>query len=283
MFSDITPDPRLETGLRMPEGAFESLGGVPEEIIYDPMKTGVLGRDARGETPWNPVFIDFAGDWGFTPRRCRPYRPQTKGKTESGGGDIKKSFVPGRTAPDLGDLQSQHREGLGGVANRRVPGTTHRVVMEAGEEERPSLQPGDGRPSYPYEPEIPRRGARDASLSFQSSRSSVPGRFAGQEVSLKQIDGRLEMHREGKRIASHGVSEQRRPGVTDPDHPWGIPSASSPGSKKPTVRVQPTTPEGEVRSLEVYAGLAGGDGASCSREEGSLEGDEPWGGSDGTT
>ena len=36
------------------------IGGVPEEILYDHMKTVWLGRDERGEIVWHPVFLDFA-------------------------------------------------------------------------------------------------------------------------------------------------------------------------------------------------------------------------------
>lgn len=43
------------------------------------MKTVIEGTDERGETRWNRTFRDFAAYWGFTPRACKPYRPQTKG------------------------------------------------------------------------------------------------------------------------------------------------------------------------------------------------------------
>jgi transposase len=52
---------------------------VPEEILYDRMKTVWTGADERGEIVWNAIFLDFARYWGFTPRLCRAYRPQTKG------------------------------------------------------------------------------------------------------------------------------------------------------------------------------------------------------------
>jgi transposase len=85
VFADLTTDQKLPTLLRMHERAFHALGGVPQEILYDNMKTVVIktltfGTDERGEIRWNPAFLDFARYWGFTPRLCRPYRPQTKEK-----------------------------------------------------------------------------------------------------------------------------------------------------------------------------------------------------------
>ncbi len=66
------------------KAAFHPWGGVPEELIYDRMKTVCLGTDERGEVLWHPVFFDFARYWGFKPRLCRPYRAQTKGKIAYG-------------------------------------------------------------------------------------------------------------------------------------------------------------------------------------------------------
>ena len=83
IFSDVATDTRLGTLLRLHEAAFLALGGVPHEILYDRMKTVMLGTDERGEIKWHPQFLDFAGYWGFTPRVCAAYRPQTKGKVES--------------------------------------------------------------------------------------------------------------------------------------------------------------------------------------------------------
>src|SRR6266850_7918280 len=64
----------------MHEEAFRHLGGLPEEILCDRMKTVWLEIDERGEVVWHPAFLDFARYWGFQPRLCRPYRAQTKGQ-----------------------------------------------------------------------------------------------------------------------------------------------------------------------------------------------------------
>jgi len=42
-------DQKLGTLLRMHEAAFREWGAVPEEILYDRMKTVWLGSDERGE------------------------------------------------------------------------------------------------------------------------------------------------------------------------------------------------------------------------------------------
>ena len=59
-------------------------GGVPQELLFDQMRS-VITRDLRlegGALVRNAEFLRFAHHWGFTPRACRPYRAQTKGKVE---------------------------------------------------------------------------------------------------------------------------------------------------------------------------------------------------------
>jgi transposase len=77
MFASAATDQKPSTLLRMHESAFYEWGAVPEEILYDRMKTVWTGVDERGEIVWNAIFLDFARYWGFTPRLCRPYRAQT--------------------------------------------------------------------------------------------------------------------------------------------------------------------------------------------------------------
>lgn len=112
-------DQKLGTLLRMHEEAFRQLGGVPAEILYDRMKTVWLDVDERGEIVWHPVFQDFAGYWGFTPRLCQPYRAQTKGKIESGVKYVRRNFLCGllgREPTGLEDLNTQLRAWVWGVA-----------------------------------------------------------------------------------------------------------------------------------------------------------------------
>ena len=49
MMAEAALDQKLGTLLRMHEEAFRQMGGVPEEILYDRMKTVWLGTDERGK------------------------------------------------------------------------------------------------------------------------------------------------------------------------------------------------------------------------------------------
>ena len=108
----------LLTGL---EDAFLAFGGVPQELLFDQMKA-VITRDLRlqgGALVRNLEFLRFAHHWGFTPRACRPYRAQTKGKVERPVRYVRENLVYGRTFLNDADLAQQCADWLERVANAR--------------------------------------------------------------------------------------------------------------------------------------------------------------------
>ena len=64
----------LQTVLRCHMAAFAAIGGAPREILYDRMKTAVIGEDPDGLVVYNRALVDLARHYGFQPRACRPYR-----------------------------------------------------------------------------------------------------------------------------------------------------------------------------------------------------------------
>ena len=133
--------PTLVDGI---EEAFLYFGGVPQELLFDQMKA-VITRDLRlegGALVRNAEFLRFAHHWGFTPRACRPYRAQTKGKVERPVRYVRGNFVYGRTFLHDADLDHQRQLWLERVANVRLHGTTReRPRVRFDREERFLLQP----------------------------------------------------------------------------------------------------------------------------------------------
>ena len=131
------------------EEAFRAFGGVPQELLFDQMKA-VITRDLRlqgGALVRNLEFLRFAHHWSFTPRACRPYRAQTKGKVERPVRYLRDNFAYGRTFLNDADLDQQRRLWLEDVANVRVHGTTReRPADRFDRDERRLLQPLASRP-----------------------------------------------------------------------------------------------------------------------------------------
>ncbi len=253
-------DQKLGTLLRMHEAAFMEWGSVPQEILYDRMRTVWTGTDERGEIIWNAVFLDFARYWGFTPRLCRPYRAQTKGKVESGVKYIRRNFLcglQGREPSSLADLNGELRRWVAEVANKRVHGTTHEQVLVRWDADQFAMQPVNGRASYPYVDEEQRKVARDAYVSWQGSRYSVPWIYAGKEVWVQDRGSAIEVRYGGERIAVHAPAVRQHQVVTQHEHHHGIPLGNK-QSGKTLIHIEQNAPIVEHRPLAAYEALSSG-------------------------
>jgi transposase len=145
------------------EDAFRSFGGVPQELLFDQMKA-VITRDLRlqgGALVRNLEFLRFASHWSFTPRACRPYRAQTKGKVERPVRYLRDNFAYGRTFANDADLDQQRRAWLDDVANVRVHATTRERPRDRFDrDERLLLHPLAPRPyTSVLVPDAPRPNA----------------------------------------------------------------------------------------------------------------------------
>jgi transposase len=168
----------LQSVLRCHIAALEAIGGAPREILYDRMKTAVIGEDPDGLVIYNRALLDLARHYGFQPRACRPYRPKTKGKVERPFRYIREDFFLGASFRNLDDLNAQLRRWLDTVANPRLHATTQRIVNEAFAEERPALKP---LPLAPY----PMRACR--ALPVERSTYHYRSRRTGQAPLTKRI------------------------------------------------------------------------------------------------
>jgi hypothetical protein len=112
----------------------------------------VITKDLRldgGALMHNAEFLRFAAHWDFTPRACRPYRAQTKGKVERPVRYVRGNFVYGRDFLNDADLDHQRLLWLDGKANVRVHRTIgERPVDRFERDERAWLTPLAARPYY---------------------------------------------------------------------------------------------------------------------------------------
>ncbi len=258
MMAEAATDQKLGTLLRMHESAFQQWGCVPEEILYDRMKTVWTGTDERGEIVWNTVLLDFARYWGFTPRLCRPYRAQTKGKVESGVKYVRRNLLcglQGREPANLANLNAELRRWVSEVANQRVHGTTREQVLLRWNQDQLRMQPANGPPHYPYADDEQRKVARDAYVAWQGSRYSVPWRYAGKDVWVGQQGREVEVRCGAELIARHVPAVRRHQVVTQSEHHEGIPLGNKPIGKT-LIHIQQGAPVMETRSLAAYESLA---------------------------
>ena len=101
--------------------AFEAIGGVPIEILYDRMKTAVTGEDDEGHIVYNrSLHCARQALSASCPEPAGPYRAKTKGKVERPFSYIRQDFFLGRSFRNLDDLNAQLADWLDTVANVRA-------------------------------------------------------------------------------------------------------------------------------------------------------------------
>ena len=61
------------------EAAFAELGGVPAQLLYDRMKTAVLGESEPGEVIYHPTLLALAAHYGFQPKSLPALPGQDQG------------------------------------------------------------------------------------------------------------------------------------------------------------------------------------------------------------
>lgn len=207
-YSEVSFTQETECFLRALENAFRYFGGVPETVVIDNLKAGVI-RPCVYDPDLNPRLRDFAAHYGTTILPSRVRTPRHKGKVERQVGYAQDNALKGRSFQSLAEQNAHLREWETRVADTRVHGTTRRQVRQMFEEEKPHLQqlPADLFPAYQ---EGRRQVHRDGHVEVSRACYSVPPEYTRREVWVRH-DGRLvEIFNE--RMERLCVHAQKEPG-----------------------------------------------------------------------
>jgi len=239
--------------------AFAHFGGRTESILYDNPRTIVKDKDeASDHVVWNATFKDRMDFYGVTPKLCRFYRAQTKGKVESGVKYVKRNALAGRRFRDLDDLNAYLLDWCVSVADQRVHGTTHeRPAERFGRAEK--LIPVDRRPPAPRERIVIRRVPSDCYVALETNRYPVSFDWVKRDVEVQVLadeivirSGATESVRYERITGSHQLARWQ-------GAPRRLPKASSTSVPGPP-RLDPIYPAcaGEVlvRPLSCYEEVA---------------------------
>jgi len=224
MWGRFCPNQALETVMRCHVAAFDAMGGVCTEILYDRMKTAVIGEDAVGVVQYNGSLVALLNHYGSAPRACKPYRAKTKGKVERPFRYVRQDFFLGRVFRDMDDLNAQFEEWRTTIANPRLHATTQRVVDAHFIEEKPHLLP---LPAEPYDAvlTIERRISHEGMIAVGGNYYSVPDTARRRVVEVQNHPAEVRIFEAGQMIASHPVLEGKGQRRVDPTHRKAVPAA----------------------------------------------------------
>jgi len=210
----FTDSQDLTTLTREHVRAFEHLGGVAAECLYDNMKT-VVDHWEDDEPVYNTRFLAFATHYGFRPRACRPARPQTKGKVERPFHYVETNLLNARAFRSLAHLNEVAAAWLAGVADVREHRGLGKTPLAAHAEEQPHLLE---LPAHPYDTArvVYRVVDVEGFVSYERNFYSVPWRLVGQLLAVRITENELIVYDNRlEEIARHelyprGVKGSRR-------------------------------------------------------------------------
>jgi len=189
---------------------FEALGGVPEELVVDNMKTVMdEPRTEYSSGKVNAKFGQFAKDFGFKVKPCIAGRPRTKGKVETTMKIIDEihAYQGQLTLEEL----YKFVQDLCNRINHQVHQGTGKIPVIEFKKERNHLLP------------LPHEKVRDSyrikhtqvkvndsnMITYRSNQYSVPSEYQGKRVGLQVYDDQLWIYYNTELIAQHPISNKK--------------------------------------------------------------------------
>ncbi len=161
--------------IRSHEKAFQFLGGLPEEVVYDQDHLITVSENA-GEIILTSEFQAYKQERGFRIYLCRKADPQSKGKVENGVKFVKNNFGKNRVFSSLEDWNEKCLAWLDRTGNYNVHHTTKKRPVEVHALEKQHLKPVSPILSFEnvHGSSISRTVHKDNIIKYKSNRYSLP-------------------------------------------------------------------------------------------------------------
>jgi transposase len=215
---DMTAESFLEGHVR----AFNWLGGVPRECVYDNLRSAVARREGEQIT-WNARFVQLRGHYAFHATACTPATPREKGSVEGAVRYHKTGFWPARSFGSLSELDELYAGWRDRVALPRRHATGQHIVAERLAHEREQLR---ALPPIVFDA-AGRRASRvplDGYLKHAGSFYRAPETLVHQRVELRWDRDRVWIEHRGQRVSDY-------------------PRSYLAGTWQPTPRMRPEPPQ----------------------------------------
>jgi Integrase core domain len=220
----IVPKQDSQTFLMCHIHAFEHFNGVPEEVVLDNLKAGVI-QSSIDNNILNRSYYELAEHYNFRISPCLPRTPEHKGGVENDIKFIKRNFWPeirekikqqSRFSFNL--AQEAIEKWDNEIANIRIIRGINRSPQEIFTyEEKDSLKP---LPLSRWEcvKWLQCTVGRDWRVVIDSSYYSVPYAYIGQTVHCKVTSQFVHIYHEYENIAKHPIANSKGEYIKNSDH-----------------------------------------------------------------
>lgn len=213
----VFPDETSECFFLGHQQAFQFLGGIPTQCVYDNLKTAVFSGSGK-EAVQQENFERFAAHHAFTARFCTVRAGWEKGGVENVVSIARQiAFGPMPRVDTWEELQELVTERcLTYCETHKVKRRKH-PIKQAWEQERQQLHP---MPVASWDPSFVVQALvhKDATCVFQTNRYSVPTTLVGKTITLKVSPFVLRSFFNGHVVATHRRSYGKDQTFYNPEH-----------------------------------------------------------------
>ena len=198
---------------------FTFLGGVPEVVVPDNLRSGVA-KSCRYEPDINPTYQDMASHYSTAVVPARVRKPQDKAKAENGVLVVERWILArlrNRRFFSLVELNKAISELLIDLNKRsfqKIDGCRHSHFEAI---DQPALRP---LPLQPYEFAEWKKAKVNVDYHIEAHRHyySVPHSLVGKQLDIRLTASTVECFHRGKRVASHKRNHLQGKHTTVRDH-----------------------------------------------------------------
>jgi transposase len=210
-----------KTAVYAHELAFEYMGGVPRQILYDQDKVFIHDENL-GDYLLTHDFKSFCQGQSFKTIFCRKADPQSKGKIESVVKFVKHNFLKGRVYSQIDTLNQSVKEWLKRTGNGKIHSTTHKSPSREWETERAHLLPLKTKAAAPISSWQTYNVRKDNTVAYRGNFYSLPlGTYQGQEtkIYMEVTQNQLNLYSTGNQLLTiHKISINKGELVRNTDH-----------------------------------------------------------------
>lgn len=191
---------------------FEFFGGVPERIVLDNLKSGVLKSDLY-DPILNRSYGEMAEYYGCFIDPARIRRPKDKGKVERDVQTVREAVrkeIVMNPSINLHEINQSIKHWMLHDYGERLHGTTHEKPLVAfNKRERPALQP---LPAERFTVSVWKQATvhPDHYVQFQGKAFSVPTTYVTKKVWIRATEHLLQVFHQEQLIAQHVITRAYR-------------------------------------------------------------------------
>lgn len=189
--------------------AFEFFGGVPERVILDNLKSGIL-RPNTYDPVFNRTYAECAKHYGFIIDPAKIRKGEHKGKVERKIPVVRQQFLSSYEFREIREANEKARKWCIYGYGMEVHGTTKRKPYEVFKEEKEQLK---NLPCERFDMPLWKEAKvhPDHHIVFERSYYSIPTRYVGKKVWVRGGLSKVQIFYEGELIKTHPVA--KRPGT----------------------------------------------------------------------